>query len=570
MNFQLSPIGHSFKGSMAYYLHDKRQEGMEAYPDTSERVAWTESRNLAVKDPELATGVMIATARSADELKAQAGVKNTGRKSTAGPVFAFSLGWHPSEAEGLDRAEMLRAADHALKVLKLDDRQAVIVAHRDTAHPHVHVIVNRVCPQTGKMANIAAPNVRELDRWADTYEKQRGQIVSPNRAQKYDEIERKRQQHPDAEKRRRYIAEQERKRNADSRSRAAMLKEFGDQQKVDHRRQWGELAASNRAARDRIYSAGTAAIKHAAARHKAESKPIWASYFRGAKQEAQAFAAREQSIAGRIRNAMDATTHQRVSGQLGNRGTLSATFGNVLSSQARAQAFAERQDLTRQQMATRLKLILDSEIAGIKADRARGLDGQRVAYDQARAKLIEKQNAERAKIREGWKQIYADRAAADRRGDRQPDRGRRDYRKPWQNATAQSEQKPMKDRFDKARQPQPVAPVPTKQAFISQAQPAPSPSGEVPRPAPKRLQEVAIKKPAPTPSAPAKAPQRAFADAARKPTRDPQQDFKRAGRAPDPAPVKDAAYWQQRAKEVRAAEKERPRPQRERDYDRER
>src|SRR5690606_17679508 len=163
----------------------KRQEGASAHPETAERVAWTESRNLSVADPVLATGVMIATARQADELKAAAGgrntgrkasagavfafslglqpcggagvgqadelkagagVRNTGRKASAGAVFAFSLGWHPSEAEGLDKAEMLRAADHALKVLKLDDRQALIVAHRDTAHPHVHVIVNRVCP----------------------------------------------------------------------------------------------------------------------------------------------------------------------------------------------------------------------------------------------------------------------------------------------------------------------------------------------------------------------------------------------------------------------------------------
>jgi|APTNR8051073442_1049403.scaffolds.fasta_scaffold02828_9 hypothetical protein len=552
MNFQLAKIGHSFKGSMSYYLHDKRQEQDTAHPETSERVAWTENRNLAVDDAELATGVMIATARQADELKAAAGVSATGRKSTAGPVFAFSLGWHPSEAEGLDRAEMLRAADHALKVLKLDDRQAVIVAHRDTAHPHVHVIVNRVCPQTGKMAVIAAPDVRKLDRWADDYEKQRGHIVSPNRAAKYDEIDQKRAQHPDAEKRRQHVAQQERQQNAESRSRAAILKELGDKQKADHKQQWRDLAAAGAAARDRIYSAGAAAIKEAAARHKAECKPIWASYFREARQAERAFSAREQSIAGVIRNAIDATTHQRVSGQLGNRGTLSATFGNVLSSQSRARAFAERQDMTRAQMADRLKSILDTEIAGIKEQRSRDLVGQRVAFDQARAALIEKQDIERGKVREAWKQIYADRAA-DRSGDRQHDRARDNYRKPWQKAPAQQEQKPMKDRFDNARRPISAAPAPTQQAFISQAQPTPSPSGDVPKPAPKRLQEI----PKTEPSTPAF---KRLADAKR--------DFAPATKPP--AKIEKARDWQQNRDTIQQPQQFKRLPARDRDPEPER
>lgn len=570
MNFQLAPIGHSFKGSMAYYLHDKKQEQDAAHPDTAARVAWTESRNLSVADPELATGVMIATARQADELKAAAGVKATGRKSTAGPVFAFSLGWHPSEAEGLDKAEMLRAADHALQVLKLGDRQAVIVAHRDTAHPHVHVIVNRVCPQTGKSAVIAKPDVLKLDKWANDYEQARGKIVSPNRAAKYDEIERKRRQHPDADKRRQHVAEQERKRNAEPKSRAAMLKEFGDQQKADHKAQWRDIAAVNKAKRDSIYADASAAIKEAAARHKAECKPIWAAYFREARGAERSFASREQSVAGVLKNAMDATTHQKVSGQLGNRGTLSATFGNVLSSQARARAFAERQDMTRQQMAARLKSVLDAEIHSIKEKRARDLVGQRVAFDQARAALIEKQDAERAKIREAWKLIYAEREQRGRKPYEQkqatpapierktrPHRGinadayRERHQRPAprqraamddratrQNAAPQQEQKPMKDRFDDARLKKAAAPTPTKPAFISQAQPAPSPSGDVPKPAPKRLQTLPDRKPdMPAVKRLADA-KRDFAPAATKPAPAVQKDWSASASKPQAQPMK--------------------------------
>ena len=231
-----------------------------------------------------------------------------------------------------------------------------------------------------------------------------------------------------------------------------------------------------------------------------------------------------------IRNALDATTHQRVSGQLGNRGTLAATFGNVLSSQARAAAFAEVQDMSRQQMAARLKSILDSEIAGIKKQRSRDLDGQRVVFDQARAALITRQDVERGKVREAWKLIYADRDRARspyQQRSQQPapiERKERPHRgmnaeayrdryqrpeprqraqavdkKPWQDAPAKPEQKPMttvKVPFGNFAEQQPAQIAQTIPAFVPQAQPAPSPSGDVPKPAPTRLQEVPKQEPA--------------------------------------------------------------------------
>src|SRR5690606_30045922 len=134
------------------------------YPTSSERVAWTETRNLATDRVDVATRVMIATARDADRLKRDAGIKATGRKAQK-PVMSYSLAWHPSEAGKLDRAEMVRAADDSLRVLGLEKHQAVIVAHRDRAHPHVHVIVNRVSPEDGRMAKIDPNRVRALDRW---------------------------------------------------------------------------------------------------------------------------------------------------------------------------------------------------------------------------------------------------------------------------------------------------------------------------------------------------------------------------------------------------------------------
>ena len=56
----IAKTGHSFNGAMSYYLHDKRQDGQDQHPQTAERVAWTETRNLATDDPERAKRIMIA------------------------------------------------------------------------------------------------------------------------------------------------------------------------------------------------------------------------------------------------------------------------------------------------------------------------------------------------------------------------------------------------------------------------------------------------------------------------------------------------------------------------------
>ena len=71
---QIAKRGTSFKGAGLYYLHDKKA-------DTSERVAWTETRNLMTDNPAMGLRVMAATAMDKDRLKADAGIKATGRKS---------------------------------------------------------------------------------------------------------------------------------------------------------------------------------------------------------------------------------------------------------------------------------------------------------------------------------------------------------------------------------------------------------------------------------------------------------------------------------------------------------
>lgn len=486
--------GHSFKGAMAYYLHDKRQ-GDGPNPTTAERVEWTATRNLATDDPEMAMRIMVATAKDSDRLKAEAGIKNTGRKSNA-HVYAYSLAWHPDEGAALDRAEMMRAADSSLKALGADHLQAVLVCHRDQKHPHVHVVLNRVDPTTGKMHPFSNDRLI-LSDWANAYERERGQILTPLREEKRE----LRQQFTDQAARRDHV-----KNTPREQSPAVMLKELGNAQKVAHGQQWVDLSARHKAAKEAIYTAcgeKTAAI---AAQHKVESKGAWAQYFRDARAQEKAFADRERGFSGRIRNALDAVTQQQITGAAGDRNRLTLAFSNVLSSQARRAAFDAGREIGRAAFSKGLRGELDARTAALKGERDIALAGQRDAFTADRAALIVKQDAERGKIREAWAQLKT-RAQSDQvQGDTRQKAARpapsaedkkRQWvaREVWQarresravksfnrgqariRPEVQQEKPAMKDAFDKNRNPVAPPPAQTVTQRLSTPSPAPSPSG---------------------------------------------------------------------------------------------
>lgn len=149
-----------------YYLHDKGA-------NTSDRVAFVDVANMpkgSAERPERAFAHMIHTAEHANDLKRAAGLK-AGRKMKD-PVYSYSLSWHPSESP--KRADMMGAAKETLAALGMADRQAVFIAHNDTEHPHIHVIVNRVCHETGR-AHTMSNDRLILSDWALRYRKERGE-----------------------------------------------------------------------------------------------------------------------------------------------------------------------------------------------------------------------------------------------------------------------------------------------------------------------------------------------------------------------------------------------------------
>src|SRR5947199_9117089 len=114
---------------LARYLVEGRTEEAE------KRVAWIASRNLPTDDPELAAKIMRATAAQNVRVKE--------------PVYHVALSFDPGDT--VDRAAMERVADRVLETLELQEHQVLIVAHADREHPHMHLLVNRVHPETGKV-----------------------------------------------------------------------------------------------------------------------------------------------------------------------------------------------------------------------------------------------------------------------------------------------------------------------------------------------------------------------------------------------------------------------------------
>ena len=163
--------GSSFVGAGQYYLHDKNA-------DTQDRVGWVHTRNVPTHDPEKALKWMAYTACNAEKIKQEYGTSKVGRKSDGKPVYSYSLSWH--EADKPSREEMEKAANQTIDKLGLNHHEAIIVAHRDTKHPHVHVVCNLVDPNTGKTKSMSCDRL-VLSKWAMDHDKAHGRDHCPER-----------------------------------------------------------------------------------------------------------------------------------------------------------------------------------------------------------------------------------------------------------------------------------------------------------------------------------------------------------------------------------------------------
>jgi hypothetical protein len=172
--------GDSFKGAALYYLHDKRLEG-EAERLTAERVAWTHALNTLEDEPGAVIREMQHTAMSQQWLKHVSGNRTDGRP-TERTVMTVALAWSPEQS--LDRQQMIEAGKSYLKHMGWHEHQVLFVAHNDTKHPHVHLIINRIHPDTGMTMDSNWSKTRS-QKWALAYEREHGRVYCQAREAKY-------------------------------------------------------------------------------------------------------------------------------------------------------------------------------------------------------------------------------------------------------------------------------------------------------------------------------------------------------------------------------------------------
>lgn len=267
--------GRSFKGAARYYLHDKNA-------DTSERVAWTATLNLPTDDPRRAVAHMIDTATHANELKRAAGIKATGNK-LKNPVYAYSIAWQPGQTPS--QAEQMAAAKETIAALGFDKQQAIIVAHNDTAHPHVHVIVNKVDPVNGKSVELGNDFLK-FSKWAESYERRHGKILCRERVENNAARERGQWRKDESPSRKEHYE---------------WKKRTSEQVWSEFRREQAGAKDSQKLAYDAIFQQRNERMKRRKAELKSLYKPRWKTLFKDQKKDLASF---DSSYLKRLRFAM--------------------------------------------------------------------------------------------------------------------------------------------------------------------------------------------------------------------------------------------------------------------------
>jgi hypothetical protein len=162
--------GKSFTGAATYLTHDPQA-------NTAERVGWTHTHNLANDDVPCAVNEMLWTARDAELLKQDAGVRAGGR-AMEDPVKHLSINWSPEDRPS--RQHMIETTEKFLSHMNWQEHQAVFISHTDKKYAHVHVLLNVVHPETGLCLDEGFER-RRAQEWALQYELEHDRVYCEQR-----------------------------------------------------------------------------------------------------------------------------------------------------------------------------------------------------------------------------------------------------------------------------------------------------------------------------------------------------------------------------------------------------
>lgn len=336
---------------------------------------------------------------SADQLKEAAGIKKG--KAAKNTAYHFSLNFNPKDEPS---EEMQRAAvTSALKAFGLEKYQALAVAHRDTGHAHVHVMVNLIDPETGLSAASKQPNgqaavlsnmQKKMSKWAGQFERDHGLVVTEGRLENANK--RAQGEQVDATRKPRNVYEQEKTETTDRRD------DFKKRQQADKVR---DLTAENRQMHER-HDVEWASLKASYRAEKDAKTRKWQALFMRQRSEKQDFARGEKSAIGRIWHAAAVVRDRALDGDL------LGGFVAAFSAEERAAIIQRKHDMEGKKFAAQIRKGFAERIADLNEELAGKNTQARHRFMVAGDELKRDQAEAKAAMKERWRGYSAGRREA--------------------------------------------------------------------------------------------------------------------------------------------------------------
>jgi hypothetical protein len=402
--------------------------------------------------------------------------------------------------------------------MKMHEHQAVIVEHTDTPHPHVHITVNMIHPETGRSVSLSKDEYK-LDRWCDNYELKMGVIRSPERRAKFDALDqgrtpprrRKQPKHHNDPVLKAAQGHAKANDNKTARERAealkdgiasyhARLKKTQEQawkrRRAEQKKLWNDYRASRQAIRARHQFEVDKIFKHRRNRHALplsiqgfrdwKETREWKKLMQRLKAENRRFEDRERTLFGFVSNAIGLI---RPGMLRTGKGLLPVLFNLLVSGKARRELLLVKQGLAQKSLsdkqfgsrklrADRIRLVRDAQLAALSA----AYDIQKQDLDRRHALEIEHQkadwrglSAERKKLWEEWyaefgqarERSRTDRGSGGRSDSVAPSPAPRRVRGQFSEAgkavkkeTPKRDDSRVRDKFERGAKPDPDPPQP--------------------------------------------------------------------------------------------------------------
>lgn len=293
------------------------------------------------------------------------------------------------------------------------NHQSAIIAHTDTAHPHVHVLVNRVDPERGKLLDLWNYQ-KKLSKWVLAYERSRGRVLCDQRAENWKKREAGQivnadkgmtwQEHDQAQALGHANDNDTAQILADQKAKDARLAAFGEKQASRHNAEWQAYSRDYQGGKSQINDKqrGATAFQRARADVLDQFKPLRSQrgqqQWRGTKD----FEWKERRVAGKLENALAAVRHARLSDPDSSRGFMAIVFNFLTNKKARADALDRLHRAQWRNLYAAQNAQVGATITKIEADQQAAFKDFRARFPSRRQMLKDPQDAERATLQWKW------------------------------------------------------------------------------------------------------------------------------------------------------------------------